>query len=77
VLAGALEEEIETAAAIRASGWRVIAATGGQAGAERLADEDGWRYAAWRDGSGYSVSDREQGKVIRGGRLEEVVPSLG
>ncbi len=77
VLAGALDTEIETAAAIRASGWRVIAATGGQAGAERLADEDGWRYAAWRDGSGYSVSDREQGELIRGGRLEEVVPSLG
>lgn len=76
VLAGALDDEIETAAAIRASGWRVAAATGGQAGAERLADEDGWRYAAWRDGSGYSVSDREQGQIIRGGRLEEVVPSL-
>jgi ATP phosphoribosyltransferase regulatory subunit len=76
VVADGLGAEAETARALRAAGLAAVALDAA-ADAERLAEEDDWRYVVRRDGPGFAVHDRRSGERFSCGRPEEVLPSRG
>jgi len=73
VLVGGMDEEIGAARDLRAIGVPVIALEAGDASAETLAESDGWRYVARREGEVYRVLDRLSGDRSEGRRLLEMV----
>ena len=76
VLVGGLDEDPAGAAEARRAGFAVIAlAASDDPRAEALAEADGWRYVARREGGGYTVLDRATGERRSGARLREALPS--
>ena len=76
VLVGGLDDDPRGAAAARRRGLPVVALAASDGDrAERLAEADGWRFVARREGPGYSVLDRATGRRTSCARLEEALPS--
>jgi ATP phosphoribosyltransferase regulatory subunit len=77
VLVGGLDEELAAAQAVRARGLPVIALPAGDLTAEGLAGAEGWRYVARREGTGFSLLDRERGERVDSPTLGEALSSRG
>ena len=75
VLAGGLDRELATAAALRSAGVTVIGAPAEGQAAERLAEADGWRFVARRAGARFAVTDRTTATTIECEDVEEAVRS--
>lgn len=75
VFVGALDDDLEVAAAVRAMGVAVIALADMGADPEALAASDGWRWVARPSAEGYTVLDRATGESRVHARLEEAVAS--
>jgi len=75
VLVGAMDTEAAAADALRGAGFIVVGLPSGDDRADQVADAEGWRYVARRDGDGFAVTDRERGERFACARLEEALPS--
>jgi ATP phosphoribosyltransferase regulatory subunit len=71
VLVGGLDTELAEASALRAAGVTVVALPDGDGRADDVAQAEGWRYVARRDGAGYVLRDRVEGAERRVTRLAE------
>jgi ATP phosphoribosyltransferase regulatory subunit len=74
VVADGFGAEAATARSLRGAGLAAVV-VGADADAERLAEEDDWRYVVRREGPGFAVLDRRTGERFSCGRPEEVLPS--
>lgn len=74
VLVGGLDDDLASAAALRRSGMPVVALPAGDPRADAVAQAEGWRFVARRDGDAYRVGDRVTGDEFTCGRLEEELP---
>jgi ATP phosphoribosyltransferase regulatory subunit HisZ len=75
VLVGGLDVDSAAAAAVRRAGVPVIALAAADERGDSLAEIDGWRFVAHRDGEVFRVRDRVTGEEFACPRLEEEIPS--
>ena len=76
VVAGGIERELAVARVLRQAGEIVLGVSDAPDVAERLAQAEGWRFVARRSATGFTVTDRANGRAVECADVGEGLRSL-
>ena len=76
VVAGGIERELAVARVLRQTGEIVLGVSDAPDVAERLAQAEGWRFVARRSATGFTVTDRANGRAVECADVGEGLRSL-